>query len=73
MPSPTVALQKNPFMTPILFTPPPYAIIMDLDHIEDDLIDDAIFQAVIEAVQTQMVDKPDMMINQASNNAQITA
>lgn len=31
---------------------------MDLDQIEDDLIDDAIFQAVIEAVQTQMVDKP---------------
>jgi hypothetical protein len=32
--------------------------IMDLNQIEDDLIDDAIFQAVINTVQTQMVDKP---------------
>jgi hypothetical protein len=44
---------------------------MDLDQIEDDLIDDAILQAFIEAVQTQMVDKPPterMMTGQSGHN-----
>jgi hypothetical protein len=44
---------------------------MDLDQIEDDLIDGAIFQAIIDAVQTQMVDKPpreSMMTGQSGHD-----